>query len=63
MPPGRGPKAIAGRLGLSIKTIGSHQQTMKGKLHVPTMAALRHRAEKWLAGEVGCGAGADAMRK
>lgn len=46
---GRGPKAIAERLGISRKTIESHEAKMKTKLRLRTTAELVRRAEKWLA--------------
>ncbi len=42
-----GATAIAQELGISVRTIETHQMRMKEKLHVATGAALHRLAEEW----------------
>ena len=44
---GLGATAIARDLGLSVKTIETHQSRMKEKLHAATSAELHRRAGEW----------------
>jgi len=44
-----GPKAIAARLGISVKTVETHKKSIKEKLGIVTAAELQKRAEWWLA--------------
>ena len=44
-----GPKAIAGRLNISIKTVETHKTRIKEKLGIQTAAELQKRADRWLA--------------
>ena len=44
-----GPKAIAGRLNISIKTVETHKKSIKEKLGIQTAAELQKRADQWLA--------------
>jgi DNA-binding NarL/FixJ family response regulator len=41
-------RAIAGKLGVSVKTVEAHRENIKGKLGVDTHAALVARAAQWL---------------
>ncbi len=43
----RGPKAIAASLGISVKTVEAHKQSIKCKLRIETAAELQRRAERW----------------
>ena len=45
---GFGNRQIATSLGLSVKTIDSHQENIKHKLHLRSCAQLRERAAKWV---------------
>lgn len=45
---GFGNRQIAASLGLSVKTVDSHQENIKHKLHVRSCAELRKRAAKWV---------------
>ena len=45
---GFGNRQIATSLGLSVKTIDSHQENIKHKLHLRSCAELRKRAAKWV---------------
>jgi DNA-binding NarL/FixJ family response regulator len=45
---GFGNRQIATSLGLSVKTIDSHQENIKHKLHLRSCAELRERAAKWV---------------
>lgn len=45
---GFGNRQIATFLGLSVKTIDSHQENIKHKLHLRSCAHLRERAAKWV---------------
>lgn len=44
-----GPKAIAERLSISIKTVETHKKSIKEKLGIVTAAELQKRADRWLA--------------
>jgi len=51
---GETTRAIAERLGLSVKTIESHRERLQHKLTLATAAALVRSATRWVdAGEVG----------
>jgi hypothetical protein len=41
-------RQIATLLGLSVKTVDSHQENIKHKLHLRSCAELRERAAKWV---------------
>jgi DNA-binding NarL/FixJ family response regulator len=45
---GLGTRQIAASLGLSVKTIESHRENIKHKLHVGSSGELRVRAAKWV---------------
>jgi DNA-binding NarL/FixJ family response regulator len=45
---GLGTRQIAASLGLSVKTIESHRENIKHKLHVRSSGELRVRAAKWV---------------
>src|SRR6266850_7346768 len=45
---GFGNRQIATSLGLSVKTVDSHQENIKHKLHLRSCAELRERAAKWV---------------
>lgn len=45
---GFGNRQIATSLGLSVKTVDSHQENIKHKLHLSSCAQLRERAAKWV---------------
>jgi DNA-binding NarL/FixJ family response regulator len=45
---GLGTRQIAQSLGLSVKTIESHRENIKHKLHVRSSGELRVRAAKWV---------------
>ena len=45
----KGPSVIAQELGLSVKTIETHQQRIKGKLNLKTAHDLHRTAENWCA--------------
>jgi DNA-binding NarL/FixJ family response regulator len=45
---GFGNRRIATLLGLSVKTVDSHQENIKHKLHLRSCAELRERAAKWV---------------
>ena len=45
---GFGNRQIATSLGLSVKTVDSHQENIKHKLHLRSCAELRKRAAKWV---------------
>ena len=45
---GFGNRQIATLLGLSVKTVDSHQENIKHKLHLRSCAELRERAAKWV---------------
>ena len=45
---GLGSRQIAESLGLSVKTIESHRENIKHKLHVGSSGELRARAAKWV---------------
>lgn len=45
---GFGNRQIATFLGLSVKTVDSHQENIKHKLHLRSCAHLRERAAKWV---------------
>jgi DNA-binding CsgD family transcriptional regulator len=45
---GLGNQQIATSLGLSVKTVDSHQENIKHKLHLRSCAELRKRAAKWM---------------
>ena len=45
---GFGNRQIATSLGLSVKTVDSHQENIKHKLHLSSCAQLRTRAAKWV---------------
>jgi DNA-binding NarL/FixJ family response regulator len=45
---GFGNRHIATLLGLSVKTVDSHQENIKHKLHLGSCAELRERAAKWV---------------
>src|SRR5207247_1334344 len=45
---GIGTRQIAASLGLSVKTIESHRENIKHKLHVGSSGELRVRAAKWV---------------
>jgi len=45
---GLGNRQIATSLGLSVKTVDSHQENIKHKLHLRSCAELRERAAKWV---------------
>lgn len=44
---GRSSREIAGRLGISIKTVGTHRANAMRKLGIRTAAQLIHRAIEW----------------
>ena len=50
---GLGTKQIAGKLGLSVKTIETHRETIKDKLGIETASELVHHATQWLLHESG----------
>ena len=50
---GIGPKAIGRELGISVKTIETHQKRIKRKLGIETAAELRKRAARWHASRLG----------
>lgn len=50
---GHSSRDIASELGLSVKTIESHRQSLKHKLSLETNAQLLHYAMKWFAGQAG----------
>jgi DNA-binding CsgD family transcriptional regulator len=43
-----GPTAIAAELGVSVKTIETHQHRIKQKLRLPSCPDLRFRAHEWV---------------
>ena len=45
----KGASAIALELGISVKTIETHQQRIKEKLHLKTAHDLHRAAENWCA--------------
>ena len=45
-----GPKAIAARLGISVKTVETHKKSIKEKLGIVTAAELQKRAERAMGG-------------
>ncbi len=45
----QGPKAIAQRLGVAVKTVETHKGKIKEKLGIKTAAELQKRADRWLA--------------
>jgi len=45
---GLGPRQIAQSLSLSVKTIESHRENIKHKLHMRSSRELRVRAAKWV---------------
>ena len=45
---GFGNRQIATSLGLSVKTVDSHQENIKHKLHLRSCGELRKRAAKWV---------------
>lgn len=44
-----GASAVATELGVSVKTVETHQGRIKQKLRIPSCSALRQRALEWLA--------------
>ncbi|HEY5991735.1 MAG TPA: response regulator transcription factor [Candidatus Udaeobacter sp.] len=50
---GLGTRQIAQSLGLSVKTIESHRENIKHKLHVRSSGELRVRAAKWVEQRLG----------
>jgi len=46
---GLGTKQIADSLDLSVKTVESHRENIKHKLHLSSGAELRQRAAQWVA--------------
>jgi len=66
---GFGNRQIATLLGLSVKTVDSHQENIKHKLHLRSCAELRERAAKWVEQtfdaeeHVFCGAGPQRKQK
>ncbi len=50
---GLGTRQIAQSLGLSVKTIESHRENIKHKLHVGSSGELRVRAAKWMEQRLG----------
>ena len=45
---GLGTREIAQSLDLSVKTVESHRENIKHKLHLSSSAQLRERADKWV---------------
>ena len=47
---GHSSREIAGRLGISIKTVGTHRSNAMRKLGVTSPSRLAHLAVKWVSG-------------